>query len=192
MVDLHDLQWLTGLVLACDGRKFLAGRLCPLSCLRNFAAIHRIQTTLNRPPRRRLQAPLPARAADLCYDTRQAGSLPAQEITAKVLFDHRFDLAGYQDRTCRAAPFPRSQGAGAPTLFRQPLYPTPDRRPADTKLPNGVIDATFQAVSSFKVCLDKRTQNVALRASSAPAATESSRSSSINTCHTKLRTLSQV
>ncbi len=159
MINLDDLQWHTGLVLTCDRRKFLAGQLCALSCLRNFAGIHRIQTTLNRPPCRRLQALLPARAADFCHDARQAWTLPPQEITTKMVFDHRFDLAGYQCRTGRAAPFPRSQGTAAPTLFRQPLYPAPDRRPADTKLPNGVIDAIFQAVSSFKVCLDKRTQH---------------------------------
>ncbi|WP_407696807.1 hypothetical protein, partial [Sedimentitalea xiamensis] len=55
------------------------------------------------------------------------------------------------------ASFSRSQRAGAPTLFRQPLYPTPDRRPADTKLPNGVIDATFQTASPIEICLNKRT-----------------------------------
>ncbi|SNT76651.1 hypothetical protein SAMN05444959_12346 [Paracoccus seriniphilus] len=114
MVDLHDLEWLTGLVLAYDWRKFLTGRLCALPCLRNFAGIHRIQTTQNRPPCLRLQALLPAGAADLCHNTRQARSLPAQEIEAKMLFDHRFDLAGYQNPTCRAAPLPRYQSAGAP------------------------------------------------------------------------------
>ena len=75
-----------------------------------------------------------------------------------MFFDHRFHLAGYQGCTSLAAPFPRSQRAGPPTLFGQTLYPAPDRRPADTKLPNGVIDATFKAGSSFKVYLDKRTQ----------------------------------
>jgi hypothetical protein len=76
-----------------------------------------------------------------------------------MFFDHRFHLAGYQGCTSRAAPFPRYQSAGAPTLFGQTLYPAPDSRPADTKLPNGVIDATFQTASSFEVCLNKRTQN---------------------------------
>jgi hypothetical protein len=76
-----------------------------------------------------------------------------------VLFDHRFDLARYQGRTGWTTPFPRSKGTGASTIFDQPLYPTPDRRPADTKLPNGVIDATFQTASTFQICLDKRTQH---------------------------------
>ncbi|AJE49503.1 hypothetical protein P73_4788 (plasmid) [Celeribacter indicus] len=93
MINLDDLQWHTGLVPTYDRRKFLAGRFCALSCLRNFAGIHRIQTTLNRPPCRRLQALLPARATDFCHDARQARTLPAQEITAQMFFDHRFDLA---------------------------------------------------------------------------------------------------
>ena len=76
-----------------------------------------------------------------------------------MLFDHRFDLAGYQSCTSRAAPFPRSQGAGAPTLLRQPLYPTPDCSPADTELANGIIDAAFQTVSTFEKDLNKRAQN---------------------------------
>ena len=44
-------------------------------------------------------------------------------------------------------------------IFGETLYPAPDSRPADTKLPNGVIDATFQTASSFEVCLNKRTEN---------------------------------
>ena len=68
MVDLHDLQWLAGLVLACDRRKLLAGRLCAFPCLHNFAGIHCVKTALNRPPCRWLQALLPAGAADLCHD----------------------------------------------------------------------------------------------------------------------------
>lgn len=39
------------------------------------------------------------------------------------------------------------------------FFPAPDRRPADTTLPNGVIEAAFQAVSSFNICLNKRTQH---------------------------------
>jgi hypothetical protein len=59
----------------------------------------------------------------------------------------------------QSAPFPRYQSAGAPTLFGQTLYPAPDSRPADTKLPNSIIDATFQTASSFEICMNKRTQN---------------------------------
>ena len=76
-----------------------------------------------------------------------------------MFFDHSFDLAGYRGRTDRAAPFPQSPGADAPTLFGQLLYPAPDRRPADTKLTDGIIDATFQTASPIEICLDKRAQH---------------------------------